>query len=101
VFGVLDPPGGGGNLARRGPAIAMGAPPSVPEASRAVAAGRCLRQVGCVPSESMSEQTDTQRLLMNLDQQRLVERAERDEQLRHQFEQADRIAESVAKAPAR
>jgi hypothetical protein len=38
---------------------------------------------------------------MNLDEQRLVERAERDEPLRHQFEQADGIAESVAKAPAR
>jgi len=47
----------------------------------------------------MSELADRQRLLMSIDEQRLVERAERDEQLRRQLEQADRIVESVAQPP--
>jgi hypothetical protein len=48
----------------------------------------------------MSEFADRQQLLMSIDQQRLVERAERDEWLRQQLEQADRIVESVARPPS-
>jgi hypothetical protein len=38
---------------------------------------------------------------MSFDEQRLVERAERDEHLRQQLEQAERIVESVAGPAAR
>jgi hypothetical protein len=48
----------------------------------------------------MSDHTDRQQLLMSIDEQRLVERAERDEWLRQELEQADRIVESVARPPA-